>query len=183
MTQTIPCTESGSERTEAEAVALLAQQLFVTTADDSATRDGALAELLHTVRGLLGMDIAFVSEFVGDSRVFHHVSLAPDSPSKLASGDADERALTYCQRVVDGRLPGVIPDSADFPAASELPVTRSLGIGAFLSAPVVLGDGQVYGTVCCISHSPRTALGSRQIDALRCVAAFVAREIERNSHP
>jgi GAF domain-containing protein len=163
----------------AETLAALTRDLFVATADDLAARRCAFAELLRNVREILGMDIAFVSEFVGDKRVFHHVSLSPRSTAQLSDGDADVRGDSYCQRVVDGRLPGVIGDTAALCAAADLSITRTLSIGAFMSEPVVLGDGTVYGTVCCISHSPRTTLGNRQIDALRCVATFVAREIER----
>jgi GAF domain-containing protein len=164
----------------AEAVAALTRDLFVATADDLVARRCAFAELLRNVREILGMDIAFVSEFIGDKRVFHHVSLSEQSSARLSDGDADVRGDSYCQRVVDGRLPGVITDTATLCAAADLAITRTLGIGAFMSVPVVLDDGTVYGTVCCISHSPRTALGNRQIDALRCVATFVAREVERH---
>ena len=163
-----------------EAVAALTRNLFVATADDLGARRCAFAELLRNVREILGMDIAFVSEFVGDKRVFHHVSLSVHSSAQLSDGDTDVRGDSYCQRVVDGRLPGVITDTAALSAAADLAITRTLGIGAFMSVPVVLGDGTVYGTVCCISHSPRTTLGNRQHDALECVATFVAREIERH---
>lgn len=175
-----PAPAAHPDLSPAEAVAALARDLFVATADDLSARRCAFAELLRNVREILGMDIAFVSEFLGDKRVFHHVSLSALSPAKLSDGDADVRGDSYCQRVVDGRLPGVIADTSSLCAAADLAITRTLGIGAFMSAPVVLDDGTVYGTVCCISHSPRTALGNRQIDALRCVAAFVAQEIERH---
>ena len=72
----------------------------------------------------------------------------------------------------------MITDTSILCAAVGLAITRTLGIDAFMSVPVVLSDGTVYGTVCCISHSPRTALGNGQIDALRCVATFVAHKIE-----
>lgn len=163
----------------AQTLAALTRTLFVATADDPVARRCAFAELLRNAREILGMDIAFVSEFVGDKRVFHHVSLSPQSTAQLSDGDADVRDESYCQRVVDGRLPGLIGDTAALCAAADLSITRTLGIGAFMSEPVVLDDGTVYGTVCCISHSPRTTLGNLQTDALRCVATFVAREVER----
>jgi hypothetical protein len=34
--------------------------------------------------------------------------------------------------------------------------------------------------VCCISHTLRSALGSRQIDALRYVAGIVAAELDKH---
>ena len=175
-----PAPAARSDPSPAEAIAAMTRDLFVATADDLVARRCAFAELLRNVREILGMDIAFVSEFLGDKRVFHHVSLSAQSTVRLSDGDADVRGDSYCQRVVDGRLPGVITDTATLSAAADLGITRTLGIGAFMSVPVVLGDGTVYGTVCCISHSPRTALGNRQIDALRCVATFVAQEIERH---
>jgi len=36
-----------------------------------------------------------------------------------------------------------------------LAITRALDIQSYLSAPVVLSNGEVFGTVCCIGHHVR----------------------------
>jgi EAL domain-containing protein (putative c-di-GMP-specific phosphodiesterase class I) len=49
---------------------------------------------------------------------------------------------------MDGRLPAVMPDVRDFPEAMKLPSARWPRIRSFVSVPVVLSDGTVYGTFC-----------------------------------
>lgn len=145
----------------AEAVAALTRDLFVATADDLVARRCAFAELLRNVREILGMDIAFVSEFTGDKRVFHHVSLSEQSSAQLSDGDADVRGDSYCQRVVDGRLPGVITDTATLCAAADLAITRTLGIGAFMSVPWcwTMERSTAPSAASAIHHAPSWATG------------------------
>ena len=145
----------------------------------SAATNLVIQDLLRTMRTLLDMDIAFVSEMHDDCITLRHLDTHPASASMAAVGDSSLLAQSYCKRVADGRFPNVMPDVLQVPEAVALPGTAALNIAAYLSVPVTLRNGEVYGTLCCISHSPRTALGSRQIDALRKVAEFVSHELEK----
>jgi GAF domain-containing protein len=157
-------------------------ELVIATSDMSSSRTAnAVSGLLRNVRELLDMDIAFVSEFAGGRRIFRHVDAAADQLAKLDVGQSDPLEETYCQRVVDSRLPLAIPDTDSLSEARDLSVTETLNIRAYLSAPITFSNGQVYGTLCCISHRPRTALGNRQIDALRTVAKLVSAELQKNA--
>lgn len=157
-------------------------KFVIATSDMSSSKTAhGISGLLRNVRELLDMDIAFVSEFAGGRRIFRHVDAAVDQPAKLDVGQSDPLEETYCQRVVNGRLPLAIPNTDSFSEARDLSVTETLNIRAYLSAPITLSDGQVYGTLCCISHRPRTALGNRQIDALRTVATLVSNELQKNA--
>jgi GAF domain-containing protein len=140
----------------------------------------AVSGLLRHARMLLDMDIAFVSEFTQGGRIFRHVETDPNSIVTIEVGQSNPLEETYCQRIVDGRLPRVITDTSLLPEAAALDVTTALRIRAYLAAPIVLSDGQVFGTVCCISHQTRTALGNRQIDALQTIADRVAAELQKN---
>ncbi|RZL57446.1 MAG: GAF domain-containing protein [Variovorax sp.] len=146
---------------------------------DAGMSNQVIQDLLRTMRSLLDMDIAFVSEFGDDRLTLRHVDAKPVSASMMSVGDSTHLAQTYCKRVIDGRFPNAIPDVLQIPEAVALPGTAALNIAAYLSVPVTLRNGEVYGSLCCISHSPRTALGSRQIDALRKVAEIVSNELEK----
>ena len=107
--------------------------------------DHTLTELLRTIREHLRMDIAFISEFTDNKRVFRYVdSLLANSPVQPGAGGPLEES--YCQRIVDGRLPELIPDTGKCPAALALPVTSLVPVGAHLSVPLRLADGSIYGT-------------------------------------
>ncbi|MGJ7582805.1 hypothetical protein ACSFA3_21750 [Variovorax sp. RHLX14] len=135
---------------------------------------------MSNLRELLGMDIALVAEFLNGQRIFRHVDVDQSLPAKLHVGESVPLEGTYWQRVIDGRLPAITPNTAALPETQELAATQGLGIGAYLSGPVVLANGEVDGTLCYISHQARSALGCRQVDGLRSVAALVFAEIEKS---
>jgi GAF domain-containing protein len=161
------------------AAAEIADQFVIATADGSTRSADALRDLLHNLRTLLDMDIAFVAEIVGDRKIFRQVDHVEHAALPIKTGDSFPLEATLCQRVIDGRLPEGLADARAEPVLAELDAAKALDIGAYLSTPVVLRDGRVYGTLCCISHTPRSALGNRQIDALRHVAGIVAGELEK----
>ena len=138
-----------------------------------------LTFLLAQVRRSLGMDVVFVSRFVDRERIFEVVSAEGEAASTIVPGGSDPLLDTYCQRIVDGRLPAVIADTGASAEAASLDITRVLNIRAYLSAPVVLPNGQVFGTVCCISHSARPDLREADAKALAEVAKAVAASVTR----
>jgi len=139
-----------------------------------------LTEALHSVRTHLGMDVAFISEFRGGMRVFRYLD-GNFVPLKLSVGSAGPLEDSYCQRVVDGRLPELIPDAALLPEALALPVTRELPVGAHLSVPLRFSDGRLYGTFCCFSTTADGTLNERDLNTLRLFAEFAGRLLERHA--
>ena len=137
-----------------------------------------LQDMLRAIREHLGMDVAFVSEFTAGRRVFRLVdSTYPNQPVKVNGSEPLEES--YCQRIVDGRLPELITDASLVPAAMELPVTAALPVGAHLSIPIRLADGSVYGTFCCFSFTPDTTLTGRDLALMRVFADLAGRQIDR----
>ncbi|MFI5843459.1 EAL domain-containing protein [Catenuloplanes sp. NPDC051500] len=132
----------------------------------------ALQQVLQVVRRRLGMDVAFISEFVGDRRVFRWVD-AEEPISGLSPGLGDPLEESYCQRVVDGRLAGIVPDTSENPVTQALDVTRALQIGNYIGTPLRLSSGEIYGTLCCFSSAPDRTLNARDLDYLNDVAEIV----------
>ena len=69
-------------------------------------------------------------------------------------------------------------DARLLPGAAELPFTP-FSIGSHLSTPVVLGDGSVYGTMCCFSFEAARPLVERDLKRLRMAADLTARLIDQ----
>ena len=124
------------------------------------------------------MDVAFVSEFVSGRRFFRQVDAGGSRQAPIAVGGSDPVEDSYCQRVVDGRLPELIPDACLNAEALTLPATRALPVGAHVSVPIRLADGQVYGTLCCFSYTPDTTLTERDLGLMRVFAAMVGEQIQ-----
>lgn len=143
----------------------------------ASSKHASVVELLSAIRQHLQMDVAFVSEFSQGRRVFRHVDpVAPGNPVQVGNGDPLEES--YCQRIVDGRLPELMTDARDNPVAAALPVTHALPVGAHLSVPIRLADGDIYGTFCCFSFTPDRTLDQRDLNMMRVFADVTARLID-----
>lgn len=132
--------------------------------------------VLASIRSYLDMDIAFVSEFLGTNRIFRNVDSArTNAPVKV--GGVLPMAAGYCQHVVEGRLPELIPNTQSVMLARTIPETKSIPIGAHLSVPIRLDDGSIFGTFCCFSYQPNPRLDQRDLDLMRTFGRLVASEL------
>ena len=154
-------------------------------ATDDALRLGEVAQSPSTeravmaVREFLDMDVACATEFVDGQQVFHVVR--GDSASfGMQEGGAVPLGLTYCQRVMEGRLPNLIPDVLADDRAASLPVTKAANIGAYVSIPITFSNGEFYGTLCAGSHEAKPELGYRDLQFLHVFARIVADQLERD---
>lgn len=143
-----------------------------------------ISEALQMVRSLLDMDVAFVSEFKSGHRIFRFVNCCEEFTSIQVTA-SDPLEETYCQRVLDGRLPELIPDTSKVPEAQRLPITVKLHIGNYLGVPIRFSDGAVYGTFCCFGTHPNEALNNYHLETVRLFANFVGKVMERHAamHP
>jgi hypothetical protein len=153
-------------------------ELLVATADSSDELiDRAVTEVLGLLRERLSMDVVFVSEFVNGQRVFRYVDARPGN-RVLAAGACDPLEVSWCQRVVDGRLPQLIPKVNDLPSAVKADLPRlPFDIGTHLSTPILLNDGRIYGTLCCFSFGINESVQERDLKNLKWVAMLVARKL------
>ena len=152
--------------------------LLVATADASDARiDEDVQPVLRMLRERMGMDVVFVSEFAGGQRRLRLVDSAR-RPALLEVGMASPLATSWCQRVVDARLPEFIRDAAALPASTDLPAPP-FRIGTHLSTPIILRDGTIYGTLCCFSHTVNSEVGERDLRSLRYTARLLAKMLDQ----
>jgi EAL domain-containing protein (putative c-di-GMP-specific phosphodiesterase class I) len=143
-----------------------------------ASVDDILQDALRTIRVHLGMDVAFMSEFLDGRRFFRYVDAVAETPP-ISVGDSDPLDESYCHYVVDGRLPQLIQDAARIPLAMTLPATTALPVGAHLSVPIQLSDGRIYGAFCCFKSAPDPTLLERDLAMVQIFAAFTGKQLER----
>jgi EAL domain-containing protein (putative c-di-GMP-specific phosphodiesterase class I) len=145
----------------------------------SAMQSDCLQRALGSVRSHLGMDVALVSEFVGDERIFGHVDTRTGrSPIKVGDSLSLERG--YCKKIVEGRLPELIPDTSAVPEAMAIPETHEVPIGSHLSVPLRLHDGRICGTLCCFSFGPDVSLNERDLNMMKAFAELITYQIDTN---
>jgi transcriptional regulator with GAF, ATPase, and Fis domain len=139
---------------------------------------GNIEDMLREVRETLNMDVAFVSEFTEDQLVFRAVEGDAESFGwrEGASFPVDE---SYCKRVLDGRIPRVVPNAKREDATKDLRVTTEADIGSYAAVPLVLSDGRLYGTLCCVSHEPDPWLRERDLGVMERTARWLVEQLER----
>ena len=147
---------------------------------DLESLDSLISDALHAARINLGMEVAFVSEFKAGRRVFRYVD-AVAGQAAVQPGASHPLEESYCQRIVDGRLPELIGDTAHYEEARRLAVTAQLSIGAYLGVPIRYGDGRLHGTLCCFSSRPDNTLNERDLHTVRFFAGFVGSVLDRRA--
>ena len=131
------------------------------------------------VRDFLGMDVAYATEFVDGQQEFR-VLRGDGASFGMSEGLTVPLEHTYCQRVLDGRLPNLMPDVRGDERSASLAATEAADIGAFATVPITLSDGQLYGTLCAASHTAQPELEFRDLQFLHVFARIVADQIERH---
>jgi EAL domain-containing protein (putative c-di-GMP-specific phosphodiesterase class I) len=133
-----------------------------------------VAELLATARQSLGLSVAFLARMDGPDQTLEVVDSAV--PFLFQEGSVQPRKTSLCQAILDGKVPEVVPDLRDHPEAMKLPAARFPRIRSYVSVPVRLSDGSLYGTLCAAGLRPEKALSRRDkslMDVLARAAAVV----------
>ncbi len=133
---------------------------------------------VQIIRKHLDMDVAYISEFVGDQSVFREVD-APGLEDMIRIGDSRSLDDVYCRHILNGTLPELMPDTSKEPFALQMPITTQVPIGAHLSVPIRLPDGECYGMFCCLSFNPDQSLNNRDHQMMRAFSELAAFEINR----
>lgn len=138
--------------------------------------DARIDRILGAVRNHLGVEIAFVAKYDGNFRELTHVNSDLDLP--MGPGYREPVENGYCWHVLQGNLPELIQDPADFPMTQDMAVTHMLPVGCHLNVPLRLSDGTVYGSFCALSRTPDRSMTERDVGVLRAFAALASEQIE-----
>src|ERR671912_1002020 len=137
-----------------------------------------IEHMLRDLREALQMDVAFVSQFSEDQLVFRALEGDPESFG-WREGKSFPIDETYCKRVLDGRIPQVVPDARREDATKDLRVTSEADMGSYAAVPLVLSDGRLYGTLCCVGHAPDPWLRQRDLGLMEGTTRWLVEQLER----
>jgi len=116
--------------------------------------DPAVRQVLKLLREQHGMEAAFACEVLDGQRVSRRAQ--PSSRAQFIDEQAEPLELAFCKQVVNARVPS----------------------GCYLSAPVMLADGLMYGTFYSFSLNPNAALEAKDLRKLEMAAQLAARMID-----
>ena len=101
---------------------------------------------------LLDAPLALLSLVDADRQYFKsQVGLSPE----LAEARETPLSHSFCQHVVAGGEPLVIPDAREDPRLADNPAIGDIGVVAYAGLPVTDGDGEVLGSFCVIDTQAR----------------------------
>ena len=133
-----------------------------------------VADLLRTAKESLQISVAFLTRMDGTTQ---HLEVVESSvPFLFKEGATQKQKTTFCQAILDGKLPAVLPDVKQFPLAMSLPAARIPRIRSYVSVPVILSDGSLYGTFCAAGLTSDKGLTKRDkslMDVLAHAAAVI----------
>ena len=138
--------------------------------------DQQIGELLRTAKTSLKMSATFLTRMDGTTQ---HLEVVESSiPLLFAEGARVKQETSLCQAVRDGELPPVMPDLTAFPAAMALPAARLPRIRSFVTVPVTLSDGTLYGTFCAAGLTSDPELTERDRALMEVLASAAATLVE-----
>lgn len=133
-----------------------------------------VADLLKTARASLGLSMAFLTRMDGTTQTLEVIDSA--IPFVMRDGSTQPQETSLCQAILDDKLPEVIPNLGDFPLAMSLPAARFPRVRSYVSVPVRLSDGALYGTFCAAGLLSDRDLQTRDkalMDVLAHAAAVI----------
>ncbi|WP_028059556.1 GAF domain-containing protein [Candidatus Solirubrobacter pratensis] len=133
--------------------------------------DAVRAELAMVCREL-DMDTALVAEVTGGREVVRWA--AGEGEYASVSAPMDE---TICQRLLDGRIGALVPDTAAEPSLRTIERVRDGSIAAYIGVPFTTADARLY-VLCCLAREARPDLGEADVRFLRGLAESIRSLLE-----
>jgi EAL domain-containing protein (putative c-di-GMP-specific phosphodiesterase class I) len=137
--------------------------------------DLKVAELLRTAKKSLGLSLTFLTRLDGEVQ---YLEIVESSIPFFRDGQTQPQATSLCQAILDGKLPSVIPNVAKLPEAMKTRAARFPRIRSFVSVPVSLSDGTLYGTFCAAGFTADNQLTKRDHALMEVLASAAATLIE-----
>src|SRR6478752_4479713 len=141
-----------------------------------------IADLLTTAKDSLDLSVAFLSRLDGVNQHLEVVESSGPASLFFKEGVTQRQETTFCQAILDGKLPAVIPEVKKFPEAMKLPSARIPRIRSYVSVPIVLSDGQLYGTFCAAGLTSDKELSKRDKSLMDVLAHAAAVIVEPQVH-
>src|SRR3977135_2775862 len=117
---------------------------LIASMSQAAPQDALVKRSLQAIRTHLDMEVAYVSELVGDQIVFREVD-APGLEAMIKPGDKRSLDEVHCRHLREevsggptreGGLPELMADPSKEPLAMAMPITRAVPIGKHMSVPI-----------------------------------------------
>lgn len=140
--------------------------------------EGLTRPLLDLIQAVTGMESSYLTA-IDERRGVQHVLFSHNRQQmQIPEGLSVTWGDTLCKRALEENRP-YTDDVASCWGDSD--AARQLGIQTYLSQPVRMTDGTLYGTLCAASGH-KASIDDRTVKILGLFARIIAFEVERERH-
>jgi signal transduction histidine kinase len=143
---------------------------------DAIGRISAVPRILEVICRSTGMGFAGIAR-VADDR---WICCAARDEIALGLKPGDELTLdaTICSQSCQSRQAIVIEDAAEHPVFGDRAGPAMYGFHSYLSMPIVLVDGSVFGTLCAIDRRPARLENAETVGMFELFAELIASQLD-----
>lgn len=151
---------------------------LATTISDSTDLEDLVRPFLEILEEVTGLESTYLTR-IDEVEGLQHILFARNTKSQqleIPEGLSVDWADTLCKRALDEQRP-FSDDVASCWGDSK--AAKALGISTYLSEPVRVGEGELFGTLCGASSS-RIDVDAESRRLLSMLARLIARQLERD---
>ncbi len=124
---------------------------------------------------LTGMRVALIGEVTDTS--WRSIQSIDSAGLGISSGMILDINRTFCKDVRASRAPVWFGDAWAHPVFQDSPVPGMHGFRSYISVPLLLNDGSIFGTLCTLDPEPRP-VDEESVQSLNSLANLVAAQID-----
>ncbi|HYQ22329.1 GAF domain-containing sensor histidine kinase [Stenotrophomonas sp.] len=124
---------------------------------------------------ITGMRVALVGEVTESA--WRSIQSIDSAGLGISSGMILDINRTFCKDVRSSRAPVWFGDALAHPLFIDSPIPGMYGFRSYISVPLLLADGSIFGTLCTLDPEPKP-VDEQQVQSMNDVAALVAAQID-----
>ncbi len=139
--------------------------------------EGLVRQLLEMLEIVTDMESTYLTKVDINARLQHILYARNSKKMQIPEGLSVPWGDTLCKRAIDS---GTIFSNQVAELWADCDAAKALGITTYMSIPVHLADGSLYGTLCATSTQQKE-LSERGEQVLRLFAGLIAQYIQKES--
>jgi signal transduction histidine kinase len=139
---------------------------------------GAVPKILDVVGRMTGMGFVAIARVTSEQWVC--CAVRDNINFGLAEGGELRLETTICNEIRQHGETIVINDAETDGAFCNHPTPAMYGFRSYISAPIVLSDGTIWGTLCAIDPKPRDLGKPEIIGSFQLLSELIAAQLEMN---
>src|SRR6201995_3981292 len=146
---------------------------------DAIQQIGAVPKILDGVARMTGMGFVAIARVTSEQWIC--CAVRDNINFGLREGGELKVETTICNEIRQHGQTVVINDVQTDGAFCNHPTPEMYGFRSYISAPIILGDGTIWGTLCAIDPKPRDLKRPEILGSFQLLGELIAAQLELNT--